>query len=217
MKKDVVTSLFTLAGFKILNMWELKNKYWPDSYPDMILQNPWWLVKTEYGLIEIGPRKRVINIDWSDTSIRKVITEDDVTKSETMVHAYGLSKALEYLAKLSIELCCINNPLNFDNTKWLPELVKTPSIKRDVSFSESPLIPNNAERVFLDSEDIKELFKNTNSVLLNDWKGSRATIKQTDDGKYYIIRLGELDPCTESVDIFTLANLLLDEGVILAN
>lgn len=104
MKKEEVESLFTLANITILNIWELKNKYWPDAYTDMILNNPWWLVKTEFGLIEIGPRKRVINIDWSDTKIRKIITEDDVTKNEIMVHAWSMTKALEYLINLNKEL-----------------------------------------------------------------------------------------------------------------
>jgi len=64
---------------------------------------PWFMVTTPVGRIKIGWRKRVINIDWSDTKIRvrgEEITEDDVTKGKDYIHAYGYEKAAEYLAKL---------------------------------------------------------------------------------------------------------------------
>jgi hypothetical protein len=60
--------------------------------------DPWWLVRTPAGLVQIGWRKRVINIDWSDTDVRTVVTSDDVTKTETYVHAWSEAKALEYLS-----------------------------------------------------------------------------------------------------------------------
>ena len=81
-------------------MWELPNNYWPDSYVDLRRENPWWLVKTPHGLIELGPRKRVFSIHWDETNIRKIVTEDDVTKSETMVHAWNIEDALKYLKAL---------------------------------------------------------------------------------------------------------------------
>lgn len=61
-------------------------------------------MKTPKGLIQIGWRKRVISIDWSDTGIRRVVTEDDVTKDDTMVHAYSYAKALAYLTALATDL-----------------------------------------------------------------------------------------------------------------
>ncbi len=107
-------ALFLLAGFKIESSYELANDYWPDcpEYADIRRRSPWWLVKTEYGLIEIGWRKRVINIDWFDTPYRsgvskfadgrdiQILTSDEVTKDESMVHAYGYHKALQYLGEL---------------------------------------------------------------------------------------------------------------------
>ena len=97
-------SLFTLAGFNVLRAWELPNKYqgpYAYYYQDTgYRRDPWWLVKTEYGLIEIGWRKRVISIDWDDTDLLKTITADDVTKRPTMVHAWSIEKALEYLRAL---------------------------------------------------------------------------------------------------------------------
>jgi hypothetical protein len=102
MTKDEVTSVFTLAGFTVLKVWRLENKYWamvPENYA-ICASNPWWLVRTEFGLIEIGWRKRVISIDWSDTSLSHEVTTDNVTKDNTSVHAAGLSKAVEYLTAL---------------------------------------------------------------------------------------------------------------------
>lgn len=66
----------------------------------MFLQNPWWLIQVPQGIIQIGWRKRVISIDWSGTSFRGIITEDNVTKSDTMVHAWSEEKAIEYLKAL---------------------------------------------------------------------------------------------------------------------
>lgn len=101
MTEEKVKALFLLADIKVLKLWKLENKYWPKAYTDMIMANPWWLVKTPIGLIEIGNRKRVVNIDWSDTNIRKIITEDDVTKDVTMVHAWTDEKIIEYLKALN--------------------------------------------------------------------------------------------------------------------
>jgi hypothetical protein len=64
---------------------------------------PWWLIKTEFGLIMIGWRKRVINIDWSDTPGRpsgNTLTADDTTKDTTVIHAWSELKAIEYLTAL---------------------------------------------------------------------------------------------------------------------
>lgn len=93
-------SCFQLAGIQIINYWELTNPYWPRCYTNTILEEPWWLVQTPFGLVKIGWRKRVINIDWSATQVRVIVTEDDVTKSETNVHAYIFPKAIEYLTSL---------------------------------------------------------------------------------------------------------------------
>jgi hypothetical protein len=95
-----VASMLTLAGLKPTRMWELANRYWPlaPNYDDV--RRPWWLAQTSVGLIEIGDRKRVISISWEATEIRVIVTEDDVTKGETMVHAWSMAKAVEYLTRL---------------------------------------------------------------------------------------------------------------------
>lgn len=101
--KDTAASLFTLANIPVRELIELPNNYWPKTIENHLLRNssPWWLADTEFGLIEIGYRKRVMNIDWSRTKARVVVTEDDVTKNKMMVHAYSIVKAVDYLTVLS--------------------------------------------------------------------------------------------------------------------
>lgn len=101
-----VQALFELADIKVTKLHRLENKYWPDGshYDDLRRRSPWWLVMTEFGPIEVGWRKRVLSIRWEDTPARVVVTEDQTTKDETMVHAWTYPKAVEYLSKLSDEL-----------------------------------------------------------------------------------------------------------------
>jgi hypothetical protein len=97
-------SLFALAGIPVERVWALVDGYGydPDDtrYFETLPRQVWWLAKTPFGLIQIGWRKRVIHIDWSETAVRRVITDEDVTKSETVVHAWSPAKAVEYLTSL---------------------------------------------------------------------------------------------------------------------
>ncbi len=114
MTEDQVRSIFTLARIKVDKLWQLTNKYWPDSYLKERAASPWWLVRSRIGLIEIGWRKRVISIDWRDCVVRGIVTEDDVTKDETHVHAWDEFKAIEYLRKLNQlwEAQCMQHGVN---------------------------------------------------------------------------------------------------------
>jgi hypothetical protein len=99
---DEVKALVTLAKIPDTGISRTSNLYWPDhpNYDEMREKFPWWVIHVEGGgAITIGWRKRVIFIDWSMTNRRGLITEDDVTKDNTMVHAWSLEKALEYLRK----------------------------------------------------------------------------------------------------------------------
>ncbi len=87
--------MFALAHIPILKVWEIKNQYWNDrSF------NPWWLVRTPKGMIEIGWRKNVLSIDWEDTPVRSIITTASVTKTETLVHAWSIQDAITNLIRL---------------------------------------------------------------------------------------------------------------------
>lgn len=101
MNEEQAKALFLLAGFNVTRLHRLENKYWPDAYVEQRQKSPWWLAITEFGPIEIGWRKRVISISWEDTPARVEVTQDDVTKTDTLVHAWSYVKALEYLTTLA--------------------------------------------------------------------------------------------------------------------
>ncbi len=90
---------FTLAGWTIAHRWELANGYWPDSPDYDDVRSPWWLFLTPapVGLIRWGRRKRVIEIEWAASAFRGIVTTDDVTKSDTYVHAHTVEDAVTYL------------------------------------------------------------------------------------------------------------------------
>lgn len=104
MKEANVLAIFTLAGLEVLETTQIENGYWPGAYAELREANPWWKVLTPVGTIVIGKRKRVFNIDWTDTSVRAVVTDDHVTKSETNVHAWSVGKAVDYLAALRLRI-----------------------------------------------------------------------------------------------------------------
>lgn len=105
MKTEEVQSLFTLAGLPPISIKALVDGYGYSPDDPRFFERPprcvWHFVKTRLGWIEIGWRKRVLAIDWSETEIRKVVTKDDVTKGEDHVHAWDIAKALEYLTELA--------------------------------------------------------------------------------------------------------------------
>jgi len=89
--KAEIEAIFTLADIKVIRVWELPNGYTRES------KTPWFLVRTPYGLIQIGWRKRVLAIDWIDTGVLGRVTSDDVTQDSTSVHAWTVEKAVEYM------------------------------------------------------------------------------------------------------------------------
>lgn len=99
MNEAQMRAIFLLAGIEISSVFQLANEYWPDApnYAKLRRESPWWLVRTAAGLVKIGWRKRVISIAWSDTCVRQVVTQDDVTKDDTCVHAYTYGKAVDYM------------------------------------------------------------------------------------------------------------------------
>lgn len=79
MNKQEMEGLFSLAGIRVDLADELPNEYWP-RVPDYLRirdESPWWLVHTEFGMVKIGWRKRVIQIEWSRTGVRTVVRQND--------------------------------------------------------------------------------------------------------------------------------------------
>lgn len=103
-------ALFALADMDILGL-----SSEPNPYNSHGTSGERWLVKTQYGIISIHWRKRVLEIDWSGTTLRypqrdqfgrddiqddKQFTYDNVTQDATSVHAWGYGKAVSYLIHL---------------------------------------------------------------------------------------------------------------------
>lgn len=75
----------------------------PNEYDSESIE-PWYSVTTYKGIIKIGWRKRVINIDWTLSDIeyngRELFASEDVTKDDKFIHACSYEKAKEYIDKL---------------------------------------------------------------------------------------------------------------------
>lgn len=105
-----IQALFALADIDILGL-----NCVPNPYNHSGRSGDKWLVNTKHGVISIHWRRRVLEIDWSGTALRypqqdqfgrediqddKAFTHDDVTQSDTYVHAWGYGKAVSYLIHL---------------------------------------------------------------------------------------------------------------------
>lgn len=90
-------AIFKLSGIEVEKHWPLANGYWPDTPGYFSVSFNWILVKTKFGLIKMGWRKRVISISWSDTNIKAIVTDDDVTKEHYLVHACDSERAVHYM------------------------------------------------------------------------------------------------------------------------
>lgn len=81
---------------------EIPNGYSPDCYSTQHL--PWFVVTTKVGRFTIGWRRRVIEIDWSETRGTKTSAElfasEDVTKEKRLIHADSYEKAKQYIAAI---------------------------------------------------------------------------------------------------------------------
>ena len=96
-QRERFTRVFENAGFGTVSMTAIPNRYWQHDYA-----TPWFEVSTQYGVIVIGWRKRVINLDWSATGIVAPVPGEDVTCGEGWTHAWGEDKATEYLTRIRL-------------------------------------------------------------------------------------------------------------------
>lgn len=78
---------------------KVDNPYWPGDPNNMSLE-----VTTPKGIIVVGWRKSVIEIDWTKSDIYQdadeLFPQEDVTKDTRMIHAWGYEKATEYIGVL---------------------------------------------------------------------------------------------------------------------
>ncbi len=100
-KEGQFSDIFKKAGFTVISMQSI-----PNEYCSCELCAPWFLVNTEFGVFKIGWRKRVINIDWCavnvppNVDIISLFVDEDVTKGNNNIHAWGWEKVEEYLTKI---------------------------------------------------------------------------------------------------------------------
>lgn len=100
LKKELL-GCFEMASVDVQQSWDIKNGYGTGDVD-------WLLVKTDFGLVSIGWRKRVIEIDWSDIGFAFEIDED-VTKGSHFCHAWGYPKAVEAIKKLCEAITAASN------------------------------------------------------------------------------------------------------------
>ena len=98
---EELTEIFKNAGFETVYVEEIDSEYCKES---CCYRFPWIIVTTEKGRIKLGWRKRVMNLDWSDSDIEgkagDFFPQEDCTKGDKYIHCWGVEKALEYLKVL---------------------------------------------------------------------------------------------------------------------
>jgi len=92
------TELLQAFGDRAIYVEEIPNGYCGEYCCKHL---PWFVVTTTKGRITIGWRKRVIQIDWHDSEIEasaeELFPDEDVTKYDNLIHAWGYDKAKEYI------------------------------------------------------------------------------------------------------------------------
>jgi hypothetical protein len=96
---EKLKALFPAAGFASATFTEVVNGY---CQRECCARLPWLLARTEIGDIRIGWRKRVISIEWPPSlgDAHAIFPDEDVTRWESGIHAWGYEKAAEYLRRL---------------------------------------------------------------------------------------------------------------------
>ena len=100
-----LTELFKLAGFDTIHVETIDNQYCGEA---CCYRYPWVVVTTKKGRIKLGWRKRVMNLDWSESDIKAIGTElfkdENTTTGNHYIHCWGKDKAIEYLKKLNLTI-----------------------------------------------------------------------------------------------------------------
>ncbi len=96
-RRGEFTSMFLLAGYQQVRPIPVQNRYGESEYG-----GPWFEVTTEFGVITIGWRRHVINIDWGATGRDLAGLFEDAGSSRALhdVHAFEIKQAVDYLTQI---------------------------------------------------------------------------------------------------------------------
>jgi hypothetical protein len=85
--RDKFLGALLLAGFKVEDHKPVLNEY---EMWSRCVSTPWWRFNTNFGHIVLGWRKRVIQVDYSETGLLWTHTSSEqFTKDETYFHSWG--------------------------------------------------------------------------------------------------------------------------------
>lgn len=101
---------FGEAGLTPVLVEPIPNDYWPTSgaYADVRLASPWAVVTSEIGRVTIGCRKRVIEINWTDSTVKQDaptlfpdVQDTKGGRGERYIHAWNSACAVGLLRRLA--------------------------------------------------------------------------------------------------------------------
>lgn len=94
--REDLDAVLKLARIVPIDVQEIPNQYYAKTTEDFT-PPPWFRVTTSEGVLIIGPRKRVIEFNYVDSCKCGVLSTDDVTKSDTHIHAWNFGALVQYL------------------------------------------------------------------------------------------------------------------------
>lgn len=98
MFEDEIEDMKNIFNGKAINTEQIENQY---SNLGCLKFRKWLKATTRKGIIVVGYRARVINIDWSRSDIKKtaydLFPNEDATKGDYYIRARSIDKAKEYI------------------------------------------------------------------------------------------------------------------------
>jgi hypothetical protein len=100
-KEATRRGLLACFGGELIHYQEIPNGYCSQA---CCVNRPWYIVTSRIGPVAIGWRKRVIQISWDGSDVEAggnaLFPNENTTKGDRYIHAWGYEKAKEYIQKL---------------------------------------------------------------------------------------------------------------------
>lgn len=164
MNRAELDAILTLTKIDVIEIAEIANEYSRDR------TDPWFNVTTKEGVLKIGRRKRVYELDYSRTCKRGEVTAADVTKTDTMVHAWSAGDLVNYL-------------LAWKNLAWSEDFCRVVAKGANSvaeyftayggsQYSNDPVIQSILERIDMTSSELRKMINPiTKEETINLWTG----------------------------------------------